>query len=162
MKQIRDLCNEGHCSQLSSPANLEAMQASLSPGSISMAYETRLTLIEHLKACAEIAASRTDNWQKFCLENDGVVRFLLTVSYQLDEGVAPLLLQLLQAAICSTTDKQNQLAPSSTGAGQPPDASAGATCALTRSSPSRARSVTPSAAGGEKKEGRFHNQADTG
>ena len=43
----------------------------------------------------------TDNWQKFCLANGGVVKFLITVSYQLDEGVAPLLLQLLQAAICS-------------------------------------------------------------
>ena len=44
----------------------------------------------------------SDNWQKFCLANGGVVKFLVTVSYQLDEGVAPLLLQLLQAAICSS------------------------------------------------------------
>lgn len=26
--------------------------------------------MEHLKACAEIAAQRTVNWQKFCIKDD--------------------------------------------------------------------------------------------
>lgn len=29
-----------------------------------------LLQMEHLKACAEIAAQRTVNWQKFCIKDD--------------------------------------------------------------------------------------------
>merc|ERR1719193_961641 len=97
MQAIKELCNEGQPAHLSMTSSSAATTSGLgelhlhapnaSPGFISMAYETRLALIEHLKACSEIASSRTDNWQKFCLANGGVVKFLITVSYQLDEGV---------------------------------------------------------------------------
>ena len=67
MKEIRDLCNEGqpaHLSMTSSAGTsglgeLHLHAPNASPGFISMAYETRLSLIEHLKACSEIASSRT-------------------------------------------------------------------------------------------------------
>ena len=51
--------------------------------------------------------SSTDNWQKFCLSEGDVLLFLMTISYSLDEGVAPLLLQLMQAAICSSGSSGN-------------------------------------------------------
>lgn len=31
-----------------------------------------LLQIEHLKACSEVATSRTINWQRFCQKNDGM------------------------------------------------------------------------------------------
>ncbi|KAK1898672.1 E3 ubiquitin-protein ligase UBR4 [Dissostichus eleginoides] len=33
-------------------------------------YDTLINLMEHLKACAEIATQRTINWQKFCMKDD--------------------------------------------------------------------------------------------
>ena len=69
MKEIRDLCNEGQPAHLSMTSSSAAATSGLgelhlhapnaSPGFISMAYETRLALIEHLKACSKIASSRT-------------------------------------------------------------------------------------------------------
>lgn len=68
----------------------------------SLAYDTLLRLIEHLNACVEIATSRTINWQKYCLDAGGesILTFLLRISYFLDDGVSPIVLQLLQSAIC--------------------------------------------------------------
>ncbi len=33
---------------------------------LSMGYKTMLGLIEQLKACAEVATTRTGNWQSYC------------------------------------------------------------------------------------------------
>ena len=33
---------------------------------LSMGYKTMLGLIEQLKACSEVAATRTNNWQTYC------------------------------------------------------------------------------------------------
>ena len=46
-------------------------------GPISIEYDTLLLLIEHLKAAAEIASSRTKNWQKYCLRNKSKYNELL-------------------------------------------------------------------------------------
>ena len=63
-------------------------------------YDSLLQLIEHLKACVDIATSRTANWQKFCVQNEGVLSFMLHVSFALDDGLSPIVLQLLQCALC--------------------------------------------------------------
>ncbi|XP_033099816.1 E3 ubiquitin-protein ligase UBR4-like [Anneissia japonica] len=68
----------------------------------SIPYDTLISLIEHLKACQEVATTRTHNWQKFCLRQDNVLSSLLHASFYLDEGVAPTLLHLLTAALCGT------------------------------------------------------------
>ncbi|KAM6976924.1 E3 ubiquitin-protein ligase UBR4 [Aplochiton taeniatus] len=65
-------------------------------------YHTLISLMEHLKACAEIATQRTVNWQKFCMKDDSVLYFLLQVSFLVDEGVSPVLLQLLSCALCGS------------------------------------------------------------
>ncbi|XP_058849008.1 E3 ubiquitin-protein ligase UBR4 isoform X2 [Acipenser ruthenus] len=65
-------------------------------------YDTLISLMEHLKACAEIATQRTVNWQKFCIKDDSVLYFLLQVSFLVDEGVSPVLLQLLSCALCGS------------------------------------------------------------
>ena len=35
---------------------------------VNLPYDSLLQLIEHLKACVDIATSRTLNWQKYCLQ----------------------------------------------------------------------------------------------
>ena len=68
----------------------------------SLPYDTLLQLIEHLKACVDVASSRTANWQKFCVKHGHVLPFLIQISFKLDDGVNPIVLQLMQSAICST------------------------------------------------------------
>ncbi len=86
--------------------------------SFSFAYDTLLQLIEHLKACVDVASARTVNWQKFCLKNEAILAFLFQISFKLDDGVNPIILQLLQSAICppmpaasSTTAVSTQTMP---------------------------------------------------
>ncbi|KAK9874861.1 hypothetical protein WA026_005677 [Henosepilachna vigintioctopunctata] len=83
--------------------------------SLSLPYDSLVELVEHLKACLEIAVSRTGNWQKFCLHNDDILSNLLQVSFLLDEGVSPTVLHLLQCAIVSSNSskKNDQNKPSS-------------------------------------------------
>lgn len=52
----------------------------------SLPYDYLVDLVEHLKACLEVASVRTGNWQKYCIANDGVVPFLMQASCLLDEG----------------------------------------------------------------------------
>lgn len=68
---------------------------------LSLTYDALIELVQHLKACQEIATTRTVNWQKFCAGRADVLAFLLQSSYQLDEGVAPIILQLLQLAVAA-------------------------------------------------------------
>ena len=74
--------------------------ADMENGSVSLQYDTLIQLIEQLKTCVEVAESRTLNWQRFCMSDETVLPFLLQVSYMLDNGVTPLVLQLLQTALC--------------------------------------------------------------
>ncbi|MEE6482208.1 hypothetical protein FKM82_013184 [Ascaphus truei] len=87
-------------------------------------YDTLINLMEHLKACAEIASQRTVNWQKFCIKDDSVLYFLLQVSFLVDEGVSPVLLQLLSCALCgskviSASSSSSSSTAQSSGSGQP-------------------------------------------
>ncbi|XP_069598111.1 E3 ubiquitin-protein ligase UBR4 isoform X6 [Ranitomeya imitator] len=95
---------------------LRASVVTASSGS-ALQYDTLINLMEHLKACAEIASQRTVNWQKFCIKDDSVLYFLLQVSFLVDEGVSPVLLQLLSCALCGSkvlsTASGSSAAPSS-------------------------------------------------
>ena len=51
----------------------------------------------------DVASSRTANWQKFCVKHAQVLPFLMQISFKLDDGVNPIVLQLLQSAICNVT-----------------------------------------------------------
>ncbi|KAJ7306602.1 hypothetical protein JRQ81_009992 [Phrynocephalus forsythii] len=106
---------------------LRASVVTASSGS-ALQYDTLINLMEHLKACAEIATQRTVNWQKFCIKDDSVLYFLLQVSFLVDEGVSPVLLQLLSCALCgskvlaagssSGSSGSSASAPAGSGTGQ--------------------------------------------
>ncbi|XP_071948294.1 E3 ubiquitin-protein ligase UBR4-like isoform X1 [Antedon mediterranea] len=101
-RQLRDLHSlESHIKDIKyicAKHGVDLTKAGAIPASIP--YDTLISLIEHLKACQEVATTRTHNWQKFCLRQDNVLSSLLHASFYLDEGVAPTLLQLLTAALC--------------------------------------------------------------
>jgi len=45
---------------------------------------------------------RTGNWQKFCVVHEDALAMLMEIAcYQLDDGVSPIIIQLLQAAVCN-------------------------------------------------------------
>ncbi|XP_022651482.1 E3 ubiquitin-protein ligase UBR4-like isoform X4 [Varroa destructor] len=71
-------------------------------------YDALIELMEHLKSCVDVASLRVSNWQRFCLANKWILAFLLRVSFSLNEGVAPAILQLLQLAICDNNNNQPQ------------------------------------------------------
>ena len=108
-------------------------------GSLKFDYDTLLQLIEHLRACVDVCTSRTVNWQKFCLWNEQVLAFFFKISFLLDEGVSPIVLQLLQGAICPPVQ---------------PQANATAPPRHTKSmSPFKSKSVTPKKSRSEEPEG---------
>ncbi|KAB0801611.1 hypothetical protein PPYR_03797 [Photinus pyralis] len=82
---------------------------------LSMSYDNLVELVEHLKACLEIAVARTGNWQRYCDDHEETLPFLLQVSCLLDEGVAPTILHLMQCAIVtnSNSDKKSDNASKS-------------------------------------------------
>jgi E3 ubiquitin-protein ligase UBR4 len=47
-----------------------------------------------------VNATRTQNWQKFCCRDPSLLAFLLRISVNLDDGVSPIILQLIQSALC--------------------------------------------------------------
>ncbi|XP_046612558.1 E3 ubiquitin-protein ligase UBR4 isoform X2 [Neodiprion virginianus] len=96
VQSVQQCCNTG---------GYDPLQAR--PHSITLPYDSLVELIEHLKCCVEIATSRTGNWQRFCLKQNTVLSYLLTVSTLLDEGVSATVLQLLQCAICSSTKSKD-------------------------------------------------------
>ncbi|XP_022084216.1 E3 ubiquitin-protein ligase UBR4-like isoform X1 [Acanthaster planci] len=101
-RQLRDLHTlESHLRDIKSICSQNGLELdNTSNVPITLPYDTLITLIEHLKACQEIAASRTLNWQKFCHKDETVLSSLQQASFYLDEGVSPLLLQLLTCALC--------------------------------------------------------------
>lgn len=44
-----------------------------------LSYDALIVMVEHLKACTEVATSRTGNWQRFCQKDDTVLPFLFRV-----------------------------------------------------------------------------------
>ncbi|KAG1664196.1 E3 ubiquitin-protein ligase UBR4 [Nymphon striatum] len=91
MNDIKLICHQGGYGYFTSTGR---------QSTICLPYDSLITLIEHVKACTEVATTRTSNWQKFCLEDNTVIPFLIQVSSLLDEGISPVILQLLQCAIC--------------------------------------------------------------
>nr|CAD7443272.1 unnamed protein product [Timema bartmani] len=114
-RQLRDLhALESHMKCIQQCCKTGGFEASSSqPHGISLPYDSLVELMEHLKACVEIAAGRTGNWQRYCQREETVLSFLLQVSCLLDEGVCPTILQLLQCAICGTKSATPSQTPSS-------------------------------------------------
>ncbi|CAG03215.1 unnamed protein product [Tetraodon nigroviridis] len=100
-------------------------------------YDTLISLMEHLKACAEIATQRTVNWQKFCMKDDSVLYFLLQVSFLVDEGVSPVLLQLLSCALCGSKVLASSTSASLSGGGSSSTGQTGASQASQSKSSSK-------------------------
>lgn len=96
MKGVRECCLKGGYQ-----ADMDVQY------SLSLPYDSLVELIEHLKYCVEVAQSRTGNWQRFCVKEDDVVQFLIRVSFLLDDGVSPTILQLLQCALVVSNSKKN-------------------------------------------------------
>ena len=46
----------------------EAASPEAKAATVNLPYDSLLQLIEHFKACLDIATSRTPNWQKYCLQ----------------------------------------------------------------------------------------------
>lgn len=80
---------------------------------LSLPYDSLVELVEHLKACLDIALFRTGNWQRFCLHTEEILPFLLRVSFLLDDGVAPTILQLLTSALVVNSNQQGKKGESS-------------------------------------------------
>lgn len=72
------------------------------PLNISLPYDSLVVIVEHLKACIEIAVNRNANWQNFLMYSDEYLPNLFFLSTLLDEGVSHIILQLLQYAICGS------------------------------------------------------------
>ncbi|GIY36069.1 e3 ubiquitin-protein ligase UBR4 [Caerostris darwini] len=105
MKDVKAICNQGGFEDFSQNNTM-----------LSLSYDSLINMIEHLKACSDIATSRTINWQKFCQKDESILSFLIHVSFLLDEGVSPIILQLLQCALCGAKAMQQQQLPGNTNA----------------------------------------------
>ncbi|EDW12890.2 uncharacterized protein Dmoj_GI22475 [Drosophila mojavensis] len=86
-----------------------------------LSYDALVELTEHLRTCQEISQMRTGNWQKFCVVHEDALAMLMEIAcYQLDDGVSPIIIQLLQAAVCNIPQamagikQQQQSQPTST------------------------------------------------
>ncbi|XP_077505275.1 E3 ubiquitin-protein ligase-like protein poe isoform X4 [Amblyomma americanum] len=105
-RQLRDLhALESHL------AGARTVCTSPPMGATPLPYDALILIVEHLKACAEVATSRTANWQRYCQHDNTVLPFLFQVSFLLDEGVASIILQLLQCALCGTALLQQPAQP---------------------------------------------------
>lgn len=62
MVDIRSLCEKSGLRNRGAHEQLPVM----------LPYDVLINLIEHIKACTEIATVRTSNWQKFCLKDEGM------------------------------------------------------------------------------------------
>lgn len=105
-RQIRDFhALESHLREIRKSCKTPAFDGSRSSSQssniiISLSYDETIVMIEHLKACNEIASNRTSNWQKYCLKDKNLLPFFLQISFLLDEGVSPIILYLINIALC--------------------------------------------------------------
>ena len=108
-RQIRDLhALESHMTEIKKLCRTGGfVEHSLQNGLINLSYDALISLIEHLKACSEIATNRTINWQKLCQKDSTLLPFLIQVSFLLDEGVSSIVLHLLQCALCSKSSNNS-------------------------------------------------------
>lgn len=108
-RQIRDIHSlDAHIKMIQksseNASNLLAAATSANSNPV-FTYDALVELTEHLRACLEVATMRTGNWQRFCLSHVTVLPSLLRIcTYQLDEGVSPIILQLLQSAVCNANE----------------------------------------------------------
>ena len=101
-RELRDLHTlESHMKKVE--GIIEKDQDNVTKNSHNLPYDTLLQLIEHLKSCVDVASSRMMNWQKYCMKNPNILPFLFQISFKLDDGVSPIILHLLQSAICNTS-----------------------------------------------------------
>lgn len=106
-RQIRDIHSlDAHIKMIQKTSeNASTQLANVANANPIFTYDTLVELTEHLRACHEVATVRTGNWQRFCLTHVYVLPSLLRIStYQLDEGVSPIILQLLQSAVCNANE----------------------------------------------------------
>ncbi|UYV64027.1 UBR4, partial [Cordylochernes scorpioides] len=90
MKDVKVICHQGEPDAAKNPIQ----------GPINLSYDSLVDLIEHLKACNEIATFRTGNWQRYCQKDESILPFLINTSFLLNEGVSPVILHLCQTALC--------------------------------------------------------------
>ncbi|ALC38729.1 poe [Drosophila busckii] len=84
-----------------------------------LSYDALVELTEHLRTCQEISQMRTGNWQKFCVVHEDALAMLMEIAcYQLDDGVSPIIIQLLQAALCQLPQQQLGIKPPTAAAQQ--------------------------------------------
>lgn len=98
LREIKKICFSGgyvEPSKVHSPGNII----------ISLSYDATISLIEQLRMCSEVASSRTNNWQKYCSKDKTVLPFLLQISSLLDEGVSTIILQLINVATTTCSNK---------------------------------------------------------
>lgn len=68
--------------------------------SVSLTYDAMIDLVEHFKACLEIAQNRCINWQLYCQAKDkNLLLFLIRVSLTIGDDVSPMILELLHQAL---------------------------------------------------------------
>lgn len=63
-------------------------------------YDDLVVVMEHLRACLEVASTRTANWQMYCQQKPDTLSFLIRLACFIDDGVCSTLLQLLRYAFC--------------------------------------------------------------
>lgn len=110
-RQIRDIHSlDVHIKMIQKCSETASNQAgTIQAANPVFTYDALVELTEHLRACHEVATVRTGNWQRFCLSHIYVLPVLLRIStYQLDEGVSPIILQLLQSAVCNSGDNKSE------------------------------------------------------
>lgn len=106
MGHIKQICGFSDSTQ---PANVSADEIQNDVRTVTLHYESMTALVEHLKACIEIAQNRCINWQVFCLLKDQtLLAFLMRISLNLGDDVSPIVLELLQHALSSTQLSTNQ------------------------------------------------------
>lgn len=96
-RQVRDLhaleCHIKEVRKLSRATHDRAVAISSSD----LDYDQLTVLVEHLKACLEMAVQRTINWQRHCQKERSTLIFLMRLATALDEPVAMTVLHLLLA-----------------------------------------------------------------
>lgn len=108
-RQLRDFhFLESHMNSVKMICGFSADDFKLEDGehdskTISLNYESMTSLVEHLKACIEIAQNRCINWQIYCLLKDqSLLSFLMRISLEFGDDVSPNILELLQHALSSS------------------------------------------------------------
>lgn len=104
MRSVKRLC--GYTDDLQASVSEDQNEIK----SITLNYESMTSLVEHLKACIEIAQNRYINWQVYCfLKDRTLLNFLMKISLSFGDDVSPIILELLQHALSSSqlTTSQN-------------------------------------------------------